>query len=178
MQTNPQQTDHFIDALIAPGPNADLGAEADTYGRFIGSWTGEYRDTSVDGALRTGPMEVHFAWALQGRAVQDLWIARNADAQAGRRTYGTTIRVYDPTISAWRITWINPPHNTSSELIGRRVGNDVVQTGYFGDRPAKWTFTDVTPESFTWRGYVLEPDGLTWQLQTEFRLRRLSRASP
>lgn len=175
MQTKTQPTENFISALIAPGPNPDLGVEADTYGRFIGTWIGEYRDTSVDGTLRTGPMEVHFAWVLQGRAVQDLWIARDADAQAQRRTYGTTIRVYDPDIDAWRVAWINPPHNTRSELIGRRVGDDVVQTGYFADRPAKWIFTDVTPGSFSWRGYVLEPDGVTWQLQTEFRLRRLDR---
>jgi hypothetical protein len=57
-------------------------------------------------------------------------------------------------------------------LIGRRIGNDVVQTGYFGDRPAKWVFTDVTADSFTWQGFVLGDDGETWNLQTEFKLRR------
>lgn len=174
MQTQTEIRHDFISALIAPGPHPELGVEAETYGRFIGTWTGEYRDTSVDGTLRTGPMEVHFAWVLQGRAVQDIWIARDENAQARRRTYGTTIRVYDPAIDAWRVTWINPPHNTRSELIGRRVGDDVVQTGYFGDRPGKWVFTQVTPDSFTWYGYVLDRDGVTWERQTEFRLRRTS----
>ena len=171
MQTVPDTT-AFTGALISADPHPDLGPQAETYGRFIGSWQGEYRDTSVDGTLRTGPMELHFAWVLCGRAVQDLWIARTQGPDADRRTYGTTIRVYDPDIDAWRVTWINPPHNTSSRLIGRRVGDDVVQTGYFGDRPAKWIFTDVKADSFTWRGYVLEDDGVSWRLQTEFRLRR------
>lgn len=142
MQTEIQEKDDFISALCSSGPHADLGAaQAQTYGRFIGTWAGEYRDTSVDGTLRTGPMEVHFAWALNGRAVQDVWIARDERAETERRTYGTTIRVYDPALDAWRVSWINPPHNTRSELIGRRVGND----------------------------------GVTWQLQTEFRLRRVRR---
>jgi hypothetical protein len=105
--------------------------------------------------------------------VQDLWIARTGSADAERRTYGTTIRVWDPEISAWRVRWINPPHNRTDELIGRRVGDDVVQTGYFGDTPAKWTFTDVTPDAFIWRGYLLDADGVTWRLGTEFKLRRL-----
>jgi hypothetical protein len=162
----------FVPALCAPGPHPDLGEQAATYGRFIGSWSGTYRDTSPEGTERTGEMEVHFAWVLRGRAVQDLWIARTPDGGDDRRTYGTTIRVYDPAIDAWRVTWINPPHNIHQELIGRRVGDDVVQTGYFGDRPAKWIFTDVTPTSFTWHGYSLEADGVTWRLQTEFKLRR------
>jgi hypothetical protein len=162
----------FIPALCASSAHPDAGEQADTYGRFIGSWSGTYRDTSVDGTLRTGEMEVHFAWVLQGRAIQDLWIARAPGSENGRRTYGTTIRVYDPEIGAWRVTWINPPHNTRQELIGRRVGDDVVQMGYFGDRPGKWVFTDVTPDAFTWRGYLLEDDGTTWRLETEFKLRR------
>lgn len=167
-----ERTNDFTGALLAVEPHADLGDEAETYGRFIGSWHGEYRDTSVDGQLRTGPMEVHFAWVLRGRAIQDLWIARTEGVEADRRTYGTTLRVYDPELRAWRVTWINPPHNTHQQLIGRRIGDDVVQTGYFGDRPAKWIFMDIEPDSFTWRGYVLEDDGVTWHLLMEFRMRR------
>lgn len=172
MEATSELASEFVEALLAPAPHPDLGAQAETYGRFIGNWAGEYRDISVDGTLRTGRMEVHVAWVLCGRAVQDLFIARSEGPGAERRTYGTTIRVYDPEIDAWRVSWNNPPHNTRQELIGRRVGDDVVQTGYFGDRPAKWIFTDVRPDSFTWRGYVLEADGTTWRLQTEFLLRR------
>jgi hypothetical protein len=161
----------FISALSASGPHPDLGDQAATYGRFAGSWSGTYRDTSLDGTVRTGTMEVHFAWALQGRAIQDIWIARTPE-DGERRTYGTTVRTYDAAIDAWRVTWINPPYNTRQELIGRRIGDDVVQTGYFGDRPVKWVFTDVTENAFTWHGYSLDDDGVTWRLQTEFKLRR------
>jgi hypothetical protein len=174
MQTSEMLARDFAGALLAAGPHPDLGDEAHTYGQFAGSWSGEYRDTSIDGTVRTGAMEVHFGWVLRGRAVQDVWIARTGEAGEDRRTYGTTLRVYDPELRAWRVTWNNPPRNGRQELIGRRVGDDIVQTGYFGDRPGKWVFTDITPDSFTWNGYSLDDDGVTWHLETEFKLRRLS----
>ncbi len=52
--------------------------------------------------------EWHFGWALEGRAVQDVWIVpprgelRRGDAAANVNSYGTTLRVYDPDIDAWR----------------------------------------------------------------------------
>ena len=55
-----ERTNDFTGALLAVEHHAELGDEAETYGRFIGSWHGEYRDASVDGQIRTGPMEVHF----------------------------------------------------------------------------------------------------------------------
>jgi hypothetical protein len=168
----------FLNALVARSPHPDLGAQADTYGRLIGSWTGEYKDRSEDGSVATGRMEVHFAWVLDGRAVQDLWIAppladRRAGRPADRRdTYGSTLRVFDPSIDAWRVLWLNPPTGVRNDLIGRRVGDDIVQTGWHRDAAIKWTFTRITPESFVWQGFELDPDGSTWRLLTEFNLQR------
>ncbi len=88
--------------------------------------------------------------------------------------YGTTLRVWDPSIQAWRVTWINPVSGIHNELIGRRVGKDVVQIGTRRDgTPIRWIFTDITPDSFRWLGEALEPDGKTWKLETEFRARRI-----
>jgi hypothetical protein len=123
-------------------------------------------------------MEVHFAWVLQGLAVQDVWIALPAAAGSSdapatdHRTYGTTVRVFDPRLEAWRVAWLNPPHNIRNDLVGRRVGDDIVQTGYWNDAPIKWVFTRITHDSFTWQGFTLEADGVTWRLETEFQLRR------
>jgi hypothetical protein len=38
--------------------------------------------------------------------------------------------------------------------------------------PTRWRFTDITPDSFSWLGDALEPDGKTWKLEGEFRARR------
>ena len=64
----------FAQTLLAPGPHPSLGHHADTFGRLIGSWSGEYHDHQAGQPLETGSMEVHFGWVLQGRAVQDTWM--------------------------------------------------------------------------------------------------------
>jgi hypothetical protein len=59
-------------------------------------------------------------------------------------------------------------------LIGRRVGNDVVQVGTHSDgTPIRWCFTEITPDSFRWTGEALDPDGRTWRLEAEFLARRM-----
>jgi hypothetical protein len=41
--------------------------------------------------------------------------------------YGTTLRVWDPSIQAWRITWRNPAGDHHENQIGGRSGTDVAQ---------------------------------------------------
>jgi hypothetical protein len=89
------------------------------------------------------------------------------------RRDGTTLRVWDPSIRAWRITWRNPAGDHHEEQIGRRSGSDVVQIGTRPNgTPARWTFTAITPDSFHWLGEALETDGKTWILEGEFRATR------
>lgn len=40
------------------------------------------------------------------------------------------------------------------------------------DLSSRWTFTEIAPASFRWIGDVLEPDGTTWRLETEYRVTR------
>jgi hypothetical protein len=37
-----------------------------------------------------------------------------------------------------------------------------------GRAPIRWTFTDVSPESFRWLGEARRPDGKTWKLEAGF----------
>jgi hypothetical protein len=167
-----------LDGLIASGPHPSLGLHADTYGRLIGSWQGEYRDYDRSGQVLSGLLEVHFVWVLQGLAVQDVWIAPTRAQRMGevdlsqRNTYGTTLRVFDPEIEAWRVVWLNPQQRVRVDLVGRRVGDDIIQAGFYEDAPIKWIFTEITRESFFWQAFVLDTDGVSWFRQTEFRLRR------
>lgn len=167
--------------LVADAPHPSLGAHADTYARLIGSWRGDYRDLRGDGA-ETGPMEVHFAWALEGRAVQDVWLAPfpagPGDEARQRRTYGTTLRVFDPQHGCWRTEWFNPARNVRCSLVGRRVGDDIVQTGYWDDRPQRWRFARMRADSFLWQAHTLDDDGEQWSLRTEFVLHRIAAGAP
>jgi hypothetical protein len=136
----------------------------DVYGWLIGSW-----DIDVWYHVRGGEQskgEVHFGRVLEGRAVQDVWIAPPY-------TYGTTLRVWDPSIEAWRVTWINPVSGKRDELIGRRIGDELVQIGTHQDgTPIRWKFTEIAPDSFRWTGEALQADGSSWKLEAEFRGRR------
>ena len=161
--------------LMSQHPHPSLGVHADTYGRLIGSWRGTYYDPRPDGDER-GPLEVHFAWALEGRAVQDVWIAPAPPLDPGRaykrQMYGTTIRVFDPVAQVWRVDWWNPSRSVHCALVGRRVGDQIVQTGYWDDRPQRWRFLDISARSFRWQAHRLSDDGESWHLVTEFTLSR------
>ena len=65
--------------------------------------------------------------------------------------YGTTLRVYDPGIDAWRIFWSDPATNFFWQQIGRARGRDIVQDGPDPrGGQMRWTFTDIEPDSFHW----------------------------
>ena len=160
----------MMDALLAPGPAAGIPPEADIYGWLIGSWELDVVHYGVDIRARGIRGEAHFAWALAGRAVQDVWIY---DVPGVHATYGTTLRVWDASIGAWRVTWINPASGKRNELIGRRIGADLVQVGTHADgTPIRWRFVDIAADSFRWLGEALNADGETWRLEAEFIGRR------
>jgi hypothetical protein len=165
--------DGFLAALSAPARAADIAAEDDVYGWLIGSWEMDvvhYR-TDLGDAPRRG--EIHFGWVLEGRAVQDVWIMPPTGTPGDDEMYGTTLRVWDPALQAWRVTYINPRTGQRDELVGRRVDGQLVQIGTHADgTPIRWNFTDITRDSFRWTGVALAQDGVTWALEAEFHARR------
>ena len=168
----------FSAGLTAPGRSPEIPAAADIYGWLIGSWELDVRHFGVDVTARRIHGEAHFAWILEGHAVQDVWIAprrgeRTADMDKTVNMYGTTVRLWDPALAAWRVTWLDPATGRRDQLIGRWSAKDVVQVGTNADgRPIRWIFDQITPDSFRWTGEALNPDGKTWKLEGEFRARR------
>jgi uncharacterized damage-inducible protein DinB len=165
--------------LAASARHPEIPEADDAYGWLVGSWELDVVRYWTDVSSQGLKAEAHFSWVLEGRAVQDVWIMprridRTDRLDEAQDMYGTTLRVWDASQKAWRITWINPVTGAHEELIGRRVGNDVVQVGtHAGTTPIRWTFTDITPDSFRWLGEALDPDGRTWTPQGEFRARRM-----
>jgi len=88
--------------------------------------------------------------------------------------YGTTLRMWDPALGAWRIRWFNPVSGHEERQTGRRVGDEIVQVGARPDGTAtRWRFTEITNDSFRWLGEALAADGKTWKLEGEFRAHRM-----
>jgi len=180
VQARQTTSDNFIRALFASGRSAEIPESADAYGWLVGSWELEvlhYRGIDLSSQNIKG--EAHFNWVLEGRAIQDVWIMprmsnRKLDSDRKNNMYGTTLRVWDPAIQAWRIRWINPVSGHEERQTGRKVGDEIVQVGARADgTPTRWRFTEVTPDTFHWIGEALEPDGGTWKIEGEFRARRL-----
>src|SRR4029079_12245694 len=172
--------ENFHAVLAAPGRAASIPEEDDVYGWLVGSWELEVRHwwgADVSGKGMKG--EAHFGWVLEGRAIQDVWMAprladRRPDLDPAESMYGTTLRIWEPALRAWRILWIHPVNGHRSEQIGRRVGADIVQIGSRQDGPlTRWRFTEITADSFRWTGEALDRDGQTWRMEGEFRARRL-----
>src|SRR5215831_11549869 len=134
----------FIAALHSDRPAADRAQKMGLYGWLIGRWE------------------------MDGRAIQDVWILPGF-------FYGTTLRVYDPGIDAWHILWSDPLKQRYRRQIGRAHGDDIVQEGNDDTGAAvRWSFTEITPTSFRWRGERSPDGGANWQLQAEYFARRVN----
>jgi hypothetical protein len=166
-------------ALAAQDRASGISEADDLYGWLTGSWELDVRHYRVNVSALGLKGEMHAFRALEGRAVQDVWIMpsrprRHAHLSRENNMYGTTLRVWDASIAAWRVLYINPVTGQRDELIGRRIGKDIVQVGTHQDgTPIRWNFTAITPDSFRWTGEALETDGVTWCLEGEFHARRV-----
>lgn len=169
----------MLSVLRAEGPAADRADRMMLYGRFVGSWEGRVVVHRADGGRREESCEVHFGWVLEGRAVQDVWIAparkdRQDPGRPGKNDlYGTTLRVYDPESDLWQITWINPITQACDRMTGREAGGDIVQEYRENGMLCQWSFTEITADSFHWIARTSEDEGRTWIVRCEFFLRRV-----
>jgi len=168
--------------LAAPSRSPEITDEADVYGWLVGSWDLKIlRYGSVDVSEMGLDGEVHFGWVLEGRAIQDVWImprraVRAQETSKVHNMYGTTLRVWDAAIQAWRITWVNPVSAHREDQIGRRIGDEIVQVGARANgTPTRWRYTEITEDSFHWIGESLLPDGRTWKLEGDFLATRMQR---
>jgi hypothetical protein len=172
----------FIAVLHADTAATDRAGKLALYGQFVGDWETDIITHATDGARHEGHGAIHFGWVLEGRAIQDVWMIprlrdRRPDAPimpiAGN-WYGTTLRVYDPVLDAWRIFWIDPATNFSCQQIGNAVGSDIVREGRLesGAR-SRWRFTKITAGSFHWLGETSTDGGACWRLLVEVLARRV-----
>jgi len=166
--------DPLVGALHAAGPCRPLSEKLDLFGQFVGAWDLEWYGKNRDGHDMVVPGELHFGWVLGGRAVQDVWKVPidPADAPGMRGFHGTTIRFCDPEIDAWRSTWLDPLNCSVRRFIGRPVDGGIVLNGVDGDPLERWSFRDITAETFRWTGKLSRDGGRTWVLYEEMRARR------
>lgn len=152
-----------LSLLAAPGPFADDADRLMLYGQFVGAWDVDVTWYQADGGRRQGKGEWHFAWILGGRGVLDVLFASGAPAYQ----YGTTLRCYDKAMDAWHIAWMQPAGGEFVDLVGWQDGERIMQYGSGQDprRSERWSFNEITPNSFLWLGEVSFDQGETWVLE-------------
>ena len=166
----------LADSLHVEGPSAEHAGELMLFGRFVGSWSLAWTGTDQNGDRAEMSGELHFGWVLGGRAVQDTWIVPGRGQPGEGRPplafHGSTIRFYDPALGAWRSTWIEPVNGRVRRFIGRPQDDEIVLLSDEDDPQLRWRFTDITPDSFTWRAEISHDGGVTWQFEEQMLARR------
>ena len=86
-----------IQGLGASGPTPEWALKMMLFGQFVGDWECDVVLIQPDGSKVNGSCEWYFGWVLQGRAIQDVFIAHYPNAGSDERsgTYGTTVHWYD-----------------------------------------------------------------------------------
>jgi len=153
------------------------------YDAFIGRWEAEAHAFLPDGTSRRHFWDIRFERVLEGRAIQDVWIT---PPREGRRVgqsepwgpfdnqYGTTIRVYEPKLEAWRVIWIDPCAGYRAELVGRPQRDEIFQEGTGSDGTGlRWIFSDIRRDAFRWRAEVSRDDGAHWHKLIDMLAQRI-----
>jgi hypothetical protein len=169
----------LADALLSPGPAADMAAELATFGQFVGDWTLRWLGRDATGA-ETVTMDgrLSVGWVLNGMAVQDVWVVPLPDQPVPgglRGFHGTTVRFYDPGIRGWRSTWIDPPNARVRRFIGRLTGPDIELISDEEEPLLRWRFTRIEPDSFLWTGEIRPTQADEWSPQQEIHATRVTR---
>ncbi|HEY3139454.1 MAG TPA: hypothetical protein VGL29_25765 [Blastocatellia bacterium] len=164
----------MVTALSASGPNPSLGDEARTFDRLTGTWDCDFSFISEDGSVRHSPGELMFGWILDGRAVQDIWITYPKEGSK-ERGIGTTVRFFDDKSKLWQVVFVSPAYAALIRVQGGAEGDRIVLRGVDDQGSMlRWTFNDIKPSSFIWRGETSRDGGKSWRLEEEHHMRRRS----
>jgi hypothetical protein len=170
-RTEPPARSRMYDLLKADGPHPDYVQHMGLFAPFIGDWAFDFSWFSPSGRIN-GTGSWHFDWALQGRAIIDVWIATpNEGPYDGE--WGATLRYPVPEKGVWHVAWMGPMRRTRTLLTARPDGDRIVLEGRDEDGSLlNWVFSNIEKNSFIWRNLSSTDSGKTWTPRTEMSLRR------
>ncbi|PWK82987.1 hypothetical protein C8D88_112238 [Lentzea atacamensis] len=162
--------------FTAAAPRPELAEHLNVFEPLIGSWSLVVQNFGEDGTVQTTDAEWHFGWALDGRALADVWISPARASRSGDTDgeWGLSLRFYDPELGAFRSTWLGPGRGWVIPFIGRRTEDGFALEGDKNGVRLRWTFSELTAESFSWRAEETEPGADEPFVRQRFQARRTS----
>jgi hypothetical protein len=160
----------MLDVFTADAPRPELADRLGVFAPLIGSWSLRVEDVGPDGAVEVSDGEWHFGWALDGRALADVWLSPSRAARAdGARDgeWGLSLRFWDERLGAYRSTWHGPLKGWVIPFTARPTGDGLVLEGERDGVRLNWIFSELTPTSFRWRAEEAEP-GADFRVRQRF----------
>jgi hypothetical protein len=153
----------ILAGLRAERPFSPWREQLMLFGQFVGVWDIDVEYYHQAGQRRYhGRWEWSFAWILDGRAIQDVIVTLDPAEPTTRSAGGTTVRYCDPATGRWTIYYLGVVSGITTVLHGGAVGDTIVLEGCDPDGTHnRWTFSNITPGSFTWTG-LESADGINW----------------
>jgi hypothetical protein len=177
-----------IKGLNSAGPDPTLAEKLKLFGQFVGDWKFDLISIQLDARRLKGGGEWHFGWVLDGRAVQDVWVARDdvSNPNGVISEWGTTLRCYDPKSDAWRVVWVGPKRGIVMAFVAKQSADEIVmEVDYVQGLPhvnpssgppihrGQWIFDQIKPDSFHWRSVTSRDGGKDWAVDQEMFVRRV-----
>jgi hypothetical protein len=164
--------------LLADRPAAAHAAQLEQFGRLAGLWSMHvtyYPANGSPGSSATGTWE--FGYALDGRAVIDVWQVPGRDTLAGTpraadQECGLCVRIWDPGLQLWRFTFHGTAHGHLIHMYAREIDDEIVMERAQGGDLIRWIFSGIGPESFHWRSQRSTDGGASWRLEQQVRATR------
>jgi hypothetical protein len=144
----------MIDVFSADAPRPELADRLGVFAPLVGSWDLVVEDVAADGSVEVSDGEWHFGWALDGRALADVWISPSRAARArGARDgeWGLSRRFWDESLGAYRSTWHGPLRGWVIPFTARPTAGGLVLEGTRDGVGLRWVFSELTTASFRWR---------------------------
>jgi len=167
----------MVSVLAAQAPHPSLGHQADLFGRFVGTWDADYSFIAENGSIRHKRGEVLFGWVLDGHALQDIFMSY-PDSAGDERKFVAGMRWVDPKTGRWTLAFVAPTFDVVLRMEGGAEGDRIVLHGKDSTGVLlRWSFNDIQPASFVWRGETSHDGGKTWRLEEEHHMTRRAETS-
>lgn len=161
-----------VASAVADDSPAPKAAKSVVLERLAGTWDVRYEFVDKAGHSRVNNGQVHYAWILDGKALQEVWTSDSESKDP--RPFGTSINFYDPKRQQWTAVWVYPAQGETFQMAGGDVDGNFVLTGHDQSGALqRWSTTLVAPDSVIGRFHISHDEGKTWKEVGVNRMKRV-----